>query len=368
MVMSRREIVLVFAVLGMLGGMIPETLPAAEPGTQRIVEMAIKAGELDSARKGEVRYWSNSPTGKELVEIEKAFNKRFGLNVEVRGLPISAIDVVNRLIVSAQAGQPADGDVMLLSPASLYLLHQKRLLEDYSWTEFFGKEFPDMKKRVNRLAPEFRNKGLELYHLVYVIGYRTDRVKKDELPKAWSDLADPKWAGRVAIPNSGAPFSYLAAFPTWGEKKAVELAKSIKGNRAITVKGSPAVAATLESGEATLGITTVGNVEFSKNKGVPVDWTIVPGIVVNPKNLAVTKGAPHINLARLFIAWLSTEGRPVYEKVTWDGLAWPDEDSFLAKHIKQLAVRSDLLVMDTYDKDEIGQKTWQKLSKIYMGQ
>jgi len=348
--------------------MFPETLQAAETGTQRIVEMAIKAGELDGARKGEVRYWSNSPTGKELAEIEKAFNKRFGLNVEVRGLPISAVDVVNRLIVSAQAGQPADGDVMLLSPASLYLLHQKRLLEDYSWTEILGKEFPDIKKRVNRLAPEFRNKGLELYHLVYGIGYRTDRVKKDELPKVWSDLADPKWAGRVAIPNSGAPFSYLAAFPTWGEKKAVELAKSIKGNRAITVKGSPAVAATLESGEATLGITTVGNVEFSKNKGVPIDWTIVPGIVVNPKNLAVTKAAPHVNLARLFIAWLSTEGRPVYERVTWDGLAWPDEDSFLSKHIKQLAVRSDLLVMDTYEKDEIAQKTWQKLSKIYMGQ
>ena len=366
--MSRTHVAFMLAALGLLGGMLPESLPGAETGSQRMIEAAIKTGELDSARKGEVRYWSNSPTGKELAEIEKAFNKRFGLNVEVRGLPISAVDVVNRLIVSAQAGQPADGDVMLLSPSSLYLLRQKSLLEDFGWTEIFGKEFPDMKKRVDRLAPEFRNKGLELYHLVYVIGYRTDRVKKDELPKAWGDLSDPKWAGRVAIPNSGAPFSYLAAFPTWGERKAVELAKSIKGNRAITVKGSPAVAATLESGEATLGITTVGNVEVSKGRGVPVDWTVVPGIVVNPKNLAVTKGAPHLNLARLFIAWLSTEGRPVYEKVTWDGLAWPDEDSFLAKHIKQLGVGGDLLVMDTYEKDEIGQKTWQKLSKIYMGQ
>jgi ABC-type Fe3+ transport system substrate-binding protein len=364
----RKQAVLLVAALGMIGGILSGRLPAAETGSQRMIEAAIKTGELDGARKGEVRYWSNSPTGKELAEIEKAFNKRFGLNVEVRGLPISAVDVVNRLFVSAQAGQPADGDVMLLSPASLYLLHQKRLLEDFGWTEIFGKEFPDVKKRVDRLAPEFRNKGLELYHLVYVIAYRTDRVKKDELPRAWGDLSDPRWSGRVAIPNSGAPFSYLAAFPTWGEKKAVELAKSIKSNRAITVKGSPAVAAILESGEASLGITTVGNVEFSKAKGVPVDWTVVPGIVVNPKNLAVTKGAPHVNLARLFVAWLSTEGRPVYEKVTWDGLAWPDEDSFLAKHIKQLGVGGDLLVMDTYEKDEIAQKTWQKLSKIYMGQ
>jgi len=364
----KRHVVLLLATIGAVAGMRPMSLPAADTGTQRMIDAALKAGELDGTRKGEVRYWSNSPTGKELSEIEKTFNKRFGLNVEVRGLPINSVDVVNRLIVSAQAKQPVDGDVMLLSPASLYLLHQKRLLEAYGWTEIFGKEFPDMKRRVDRLAPEFRNQGLELYHLVYVIAYRTDRVKKDELPKAWGDLADSKWAGRVAIPNSGAPFSYLAAFPSWGEKKAVELAKSIKGNRAITAKGSPAVAATLESGEAALGITTVGNVEFSKAKGVPVDWTVVPGIVVNPKNLAVAKGAPHSNLARLFIAWLSTEGRPVFEKVTRDGLAWPDEDSFLAKHIKQLGVGGDLLVMDTYEKDEIGQRTWQKLSKIYMGQ
>jgi iron(III) transport system substrate-binding protein len=364
----KRTILSVLLAFGLTIVLTPVQLSAADAGSKRLIEAAVKAGELDSARKGEIRYWSNTPAEKELFEIGKAFNARFGLNVEVKGLPISSMDVVNRLIISAQAGRAADGDVMVHSPSSLYYLHQRNLLESFGWVELLGQEFPDIRRRVDRLAPEFRNAALELYHLVYIIAYRTDRVKKEEAPRTWADLANPKWSGRVAVPNSASPFSFLAAFPAWGEKKAFELAKGVKDNRALTVKGSPAVAATLESGEATLGVTTVGNVEYSKAKGVPIDWTIVPGVVVNPKNLAVAKGAPHSNLARLFIAWLSTQGRPQFEQLTHDGLAWPEEDSSLAKKIKQAGVGGDLLVMDSYEKEEIGQKNAQKLMKIYMSQ
>lgn len=363
-----KTILFSFATVGLIVMLAPPKVPAAETGSQRIIEAAIKAGELDSSRKGEIRYWSNTPGDKDLFEIGKAFNARFGLNVDVKGLPISAMDVVNRLAVSAQAGRAADGDVMVFSPSSLYWLFQRNLLEGFGWVELLGREFPDLKRRVEKLAPQFRNKALEMYHLVYVIGYRTDRVKKEELPKAWTDLANPKWSGRVAVANSGSPFSYLTVFPAWGEKKAVELAKSLKDNRAIIVKGSPGVAASLETGEATLGVSTVGNIELSKAKGAPVDWIIVPGVVVNPKNLAIAKGAPHGNLARLFAAWLSTQGRPLFEQLTQDGLAWPDEDSSLAKRIKQFGVGGGLLVMDTYEKEEIGQKNAQKISKIYMAQ
>ena len=49
--MCERPVVLVLAVLGLLEGIVPGTLPAAQTGTQRMIEMAIKAGELDSARK-----------------------------------------------------------------------------------------------------------------------------------------------------------------------------------------------------------------------------------------------------------------------------------------------------------------------------
>ena len=46
------------------------------------------------------------------------------------------------------------------------------------------------------------------------IMYNTETVKKDDLPKTWKELADPKWKSRVAIsdPNrAGSSFSHLYA-------------------------------------------------------------------------------------------------------------------------------------------------------------
>ena len=34
---------------------------------------------------------------------------------------------------------------------------------------------------------------------VFVQAYNTKLVKKEELPKTWEDLADPKWKGRLGI-------------------------------------------------------------------------------------------------------------------------------------------------------------------------
>ena len=44
--------------------------------------------------------------------------------------------------------------------------------------------------------------------------YNTKLVKKDDLPKTWKELAEPKWKGRIAIsdPNrAGSSFSHLYA-------------------------------------------------------------------------------------------------------------------------------------------------------------
>jgi len=40
----------------------------------------------------------------------------------------------------------------------------------------------------------------------------------------------------------------------------------------------------------------------------------------------------------------------------------------LAKRIKQVGGGGDLLVMDTHEKEEIGQKNAQRITKLYMAQ
>ena len=38
---------------------------------------------------------------------------------------------------------------------------------------------------------------------VFVQAYNTKLVKKEELPKTWEDLTDPKWKGRLGIEAGG---------------------------------------------------------------------------------------------------------------------------------------------------------------------
>jgi hypothetical protein len=57
----------------------------------------------------------------------------------------------------------------------------------------------------------------------------------------------------------------------------------------------------------------------------------------------VPKGAPHVNTARLWSVWTTTEGRPQFEQLERDGLAWPGEDSYLAKRLAELGTKLDFV-------------------------
>lgn len=359
-----RYMVLILLTLGMIFGAKP-TVVVAESGSRQIIKAAMAAGELNSKRQGEIHFWSNTPTDKNLLKLQKAFNRRFELRVKIKRTPLKSVQFANRIVVSAQAGKKPEGDMGVVSPPSVAVVLSRGLVEDFDWVGTFGKEFPLIKRRVERVPPAFRNKVLDLYHLVYVLAYRTDRLKPEDLPKRWEDLSNPKWSGRAAVADKGYPFNYFTSVPGWSEKRIFELAGKIRDNKLIFAKGSPGVAAALETGEASLGVTTVGNVEHGKAKGVPLDWFVVPGIPLVQKLITIPKGAPNVNLARLFAAWVSTEGRSLFEEVTKDGMAWPDEDSVMAKRIKELGLK--LTPIDTLEKAKVGNKLRKKINKIYLG-
>ena len=47
-----------------------------------------------------------------------------------------------------------------------------------------------------------------------IIAYNSDKLSAEEAPKSWKDLTDPKWQGKIAMPNpmlSGTAFVAVAA-------------------------------------------------------------------------------------------------------------------------------------------------------------
>lgn len=90
------------------------------------------------------------------------------------------------------------------------------------------------------------------------IVYNPQRIKKEELPKTWDDLADPKWQGRIEMwdpASSGTSAAFIVMnLQRLGEQKGWDYLKKLYKNVArYTAEGSPA--ASVARGEVDLGIT-----------------------------------------------------------------------------------------------------------------
>lgn len=313
-------------------------------------------------RETELNLWSSTPEEEVTPKLVEAFNQRFGMKIKVNQVSMGTRDFTNRLLAGSQAGR-VEADLGQGASDTVFLMEEKGLLEDFDWVGVLGKEFPVIKRRVERVIPAFRGKVLDYWHLAYCIVYRTDRVKEAEVPRTWEGLADPKWRGQIALSQEGSPFHHIAPF--WGTERVLELARKLKANEMIFASGSRGAAASVETGEASLGATTIGQAEFRKLKGVPIDWLTPSEIPIETEHLIIPKGAPHRNLARLWAAWITTEGRALFEKLTRNGMAWPEEDSFLSRRLKQYGTKYRFI--ETKEQSKVTVDIQKQIVQVYLG-
>ena len=320
--------------------------------------------QLVKAARGEGKLvlWSSTPPTVETPKLVEAFNKRFGMKIEVQQVSMITETFTNRILAGAQANR-IEADLGQGAPDTAFVLLEKGMLQDFDWVGVFGQEFPLIKKRVERVGTPFRGKLIDYWHLAYGIGYRTDRVAKGDLPKTWEDLTSPKWKGQVALSATGGAIYHLAV--VWGMEKLLDYTRKLKANQPVFASGIPAAAAALESGSANLSVSTIGQVEYLKAKGLPVDWTVPNEIPIAIEHLIIPKGAPHLNLARLWAAWITTEGRPLFEDLSKNGMVWPDEESFLSKKIKELGTKYQFA--ETKEQDALVLEAKKKIVAIYLG-
>jgi ABC-type Fe3+ transport system substrate-binding protein len=160
-------------------------------------------------------------------------------------------------------------------------------------------------------------------------------VKAADAPKRFSDLLDARWRGRFALNVlGGAPFDLMALH--MGEEAALSLVRGLLANRPVLKGGTPAVSSALTTGEAWLGISSFINVERAQRAGEPQAYRFSADLVpVIPLHVFVPEQAPHPSVARLFAAWLVTEGARIVERLDASSRS-TDPGSTLAKALAEL--------------------------------
>jgi iron(III) transport system substrate-binding protein len=140
------------------------------------------------------------------------------------------------------------------------------------------------------------------------IVYHKELVKEGEV-KGWMDLTDPKWQGKVLMPDprkSGSAFGELIIFlHVFGrEGPAWDFVKKLHKNLVI-VASSSHTHKFVASGEYPLGLTHERNAYKYSLAGEPVGFVYPEeGTAVRPDGLYLIKGGPNPELAKKFIDFL----------------------------------------------------------------
>jgi len=151
---------------------------------------------------------------------------------------------------------------------------------------------------------------------VFALAYNTKAVKKDELPKSYEDLAQPRWKGRLGIEADDNEW-LAGVLQQIGEEKGIQLFREIVQKNGISVRrGHTLLTNLVASGEVPLALTVYNyKAEQLKSQGAPIDWFAIGKAVARPNGAAVMKRAPHPNAAVLFYDFeLSEEGQRILAK------------------------------------------------------
>jgi len=306
--MNRRKMVsrLAAAVVACTGAM---ALPAAAQGNamaqmagytgpdraQKILEAAKKEGSLDIY---------TSAQSDDMGAVVKAFEAKYGIKVNM--WRSSSEKVLQRAVTEARANRHTV-DVIETNGPELEALHREKLLQAVK-SPVLADIIPEA------IRPHGEWVGTRLN--VFVQAYNTQAVRKEDLPKTWQDLANPKWKGKLGIEQEDSDWLQGEA-SILGEAQAQKLFKDIVSANGISVrKGHTLLTQLVVSGEIPLALTVYNyKAEQLKNKGAPIDWFTIGPAIARPNGIGVAKEAPHPNAALLFFDFeLGPEGQQILAK------------------------------------------------------
>jgi iron(III) transport system substrate-binding protein len=150
---------------------------------------------------------------------------------------------------------------------------------------------------------------------IFTCAYNTKLVKKEELPKTYQDLLDPKWKGKLSVEADDS--DWLAeTVMKMGEEKGLALFREIARKNAVSVrKGHTLLSNLVASGEVPLALTVYNyKIEQMKNSGAPIDWFALDPTIARPNANGVARNAPHPHAALLFQDFELTEGQQILGK------------------------------------------------------
>jgi iron(III) transport system substrate-binding protein len=241
-----------------------------------------------------------------------AFEAKTGTKVDL--LSSGTTELVNRLQAE---GARTQADLLITNDAGS--LERAREL---------GLLLPLDLKEVNQAIPaSYRaadNSWVGLSGRFWILVYNTKLVKPADITSIL-DLAEPRWKGKIAIPNAGS--EYLQAGVSvikavYGDERTQRFLEGLKANAGTSVYGkSSQIVEAVASGQASMGLVNHYYVfrHLAAHPKAPIR-ALVPdqreggmGAIMNTAGAGIIKHARHLESAKRLIVFLaSPEGQKIF--------------------------------------------------------
>lgn len=149
--------------------------------------------------------------------------------------------------------------------------------------------------------------------------YNTELVKPADVPKTFDDLLNPKWKGKIAWtsdPTPQGPPGFIHNILTLkGQEKGIEYLKRFAAQEPVLIPASQRVVMDkVIAGEYAICVMCFNHhATISAALGAPAGWIKMEPVVEVTNLLAIVKGGPHPNAARLLAEFiLSDEGQKIF--------------------------------------------------------
>jgi iron(III) transport system substrate-binding protein len=277
-------------------GVLAAIVAATAIGAGVSARADMQALEIAARKDGEITWYVASVDARTAEAAGEAFTARHGPKVNVVQAPAPVM--FQRLTQDLAQKTPKADVFSSVNVGNFVTLKQSGALMAYR------------PQNAAKLLPAFQ--GLDrdgMFHATIasavVIAYNSNKVTAKDAPRRWTDLNDPKWAGKIALTHPA--FSGFAG--NWATQMMKLYGKPFfqeLGRQAPQVGRSLNDAVDLvASGERLLTVAPVAQVLEKSDKGKPLAVTYpADGAILVATPSAVLKSAPHPNAAKLFMEFL----------------------------------------------------------------
>ena len=260
---------------------------AAPANAQDTYDMAKAKAE------GKVVWYTSTPvaTGQ---KISNMFKEKTGISVDMFRSGGSA--VLRRFQQEMDGGRTAVDVLTHSSPAAAQAMTKKGIL------------VPFKPKGFDKIPAEVKDpEGMHIAQRLNLVTFymRTDKIPEADAPKTWKDVLDPKFKGKMVIPDPSFTSLQVSVVGTIAKLYGWDFFEKLRKNDVMIVESNQGVSDMLKRGERFLALGTDSYAYDLRKQGHQVK-TLYPtdGVFVISSPTAIIKGAPHPNAAKAFAEFM----------------------------------------------------------------